>query len=297
MRPLPNAESQWERSAELQAFSREEVERCLGRCDEPVQLLSGGLANINLRVGDDRVLRIYRRDASTLPKEAMLLGQDWQNFRSPDLLGSGEDFLVLEHVEHSPLPDTEESGVLVGRALAEIHTEEFDLHGDFDEHGAIPVPMPDFAAALRDHAKSEIAKGPAEFHDLAQIAYDRLNAQYDRLAALCTQPKRLHGDFKASNLHLTLDGELLVLDWEFAYAGPPLMDVGQLMRWSPSPAFSRGFANAYQAAGGGLPEGWGETCALFDLANLAGLLGGAPAGSRRASDVSLSIRETLGLRS
>ncbi|MDE2291301.1 MAG: phosphotransferase, partial [Elusimicrobia bacterium] len=101
----------------------------------------------------------------------------------------------------------------------------------------------------------------------------------------------LHGDFKPSNLHRSGE-DLVVLDWEFAWAGPALMDVGQLLRWSPPAAFVAGFAAAYLAGGGVLPAGWRRLAELFDLFNLVGLLE-AP-GKRRAADVSARVRRTLG---
>ncbi len=294
MRTLPNAETRWQRKPELLEFRQADVEQRLGPCAEPITLLSGGLANLNLRIGDERVLRIYRRDAKELPKEAALLQRNWTSFRVPRVLDRGTDYLLLEYVEHAPLPDSEGSGALVGTALAEVHEQAFAMHGDFDSEGTVIAPMPDFPEALGAHTRSEVLKGPAKFRDLAELAFAHLDARYERLTQLCADPRRLHGDFKASNLHLAADGRLLVLDWEFAYAGPTLMDVGQLLRWTPGAPFLHGFARAYHGAGGDLPEDWQRVCADFDLANLAGLLGGSEAGSRRATDVAARIRATLG---
>jgi len=118
-------------------------------------------------------------------------------------------------------------------------------------------------------------------------------ANTEALRALASAPVLLHGDFKASNLHWLSSGELLVLDWEFAYAGPSLMDVGQLLRWSPGPEFVAAFAGAYRESAP-LPEGFERWGAAFDLFNLVGLLDGVEPETRRAIDVRGRILRTTG---
>lgn len=59
MTGLPNPELLWQRDQAPRPASLDKVESRIGKIDE---LLSGGLANTNLRVGDDIVLRIFRND-------------------------------------------------------------------------------------------------------------------------------------------------------------------------------------------------------------------------------------------
>lgn len=92
-------------------------------------------------------------------------------------------------------------------------------------------------------------------------------------------------------------GQLLVRDREFAYSGPSLMDIGQPMRCSPPPFFVEGFARSYRGRGGELPEDWQRWAAAFDLFNLCGLLAGGEPGSRRATDITGRVVETLGVLS
>jgi len=54
-------------------------------------VLTGGLANINVRVGRDRVLRI-QRDPSVLAKETTLLRRPWRALRTPTVLETGTIF-------------------------------------------------------------------------------------------------------------------------------------------------------------------------------------------------------------
>jgi aminoglycoside phosphotransferase (APT) family kinase protein len=124
-----------------------------------------------------------------------------------------------------------------------------------------------------------------------------LETQAPAMREIAGRSVLLHADFKPSNLHWTNDDRLLVLDWEFAYSGSALSDVGQLLRWRPPAEFERAFARSYVEAGGALPTDYTRWAALFDLVNLAGLLanlaGTAP--SRRAQDVAERVEETLAL--
>lgn len=295
MTPLPNPERAWERPPLVDADDPAEVvRRRLGPTSAPLEILSGGLANLNVGVGADHVLRVYRRDPAAQPKEALLLRRGWRSLRVPAVFDEGDDFLLLERVAHGPLLATAEHGGAVGRALAELHQVRFDVAGHLGHDLTVVEPFPCVVSALRAHV-DDLLDGPAAVlaHDLAAPLRAFLAERADRLRARAGPPVLLHGDFKASNLHWTPDGRLLVLDWEFAWAGPALMDVGQLMRWAPPDAFCEAFAASYRGGGGALPDDWRGDAAAFDLANLVGLLAPAAAGSRRALDVRRRIAETL----
>lgn len=65
-----------------------------------------------------------------------------------------------------------------------------------------------------------------------------------------------------------------MLDWEFAFSGSPLTDVGNMLRFSGRypPGFADGFIAGYREAGGPLPPGWRETSEALDLYALADFL-------------------------
>lgn len=271
---LPDPEQLWERSLPDPRTVRALVEARVGPVG-PIEVLSGGQANLLVRV-HDRVVRIHVREPESAAKEAALLRRPW-GFRVPPLLDAGHDYLVLGFVSCERVPATEAAGGAVGRALAEIHATAYPQAGLFGADLRVHEPFPDVEAALRDHVASlalpELAAWEPEFGEVAG-------------------PVLLHGDFKAANLRWT-DGELLVLDWEFAWAGPALLDVGQLFRWDPPEGFARGFERAYREGGGTLPDDHRRVAEQFDLVNLAGLLSRAAIGSRRAADVRARIARTL----
>ncbi|MFT7667863.1 MAG: hypothetical protein ACI8X5_000548 [Planctomycetota bacterium] len=75
-------------------------------------MLSGGLANLNIRVGAARALRILRQDVSALQKEAQRLVRSWRNFRTPYAHQVGTDSLLIDFVEHKQRLNDALSGVI-----------------------------------------------------------------------------------------------------------------------------------------------------------------------------------------
>jgi len=294
--PLPNPEETWEPPAAAQVATPADVEQRIGAFQGKFTLLGGGLSNLNVLV-DDRVLRIYRRDARALHLEAALLRQNWTSFRVPRLLSVGEDFLVLEHVAHGPVLGSAEHGAAVGRALAEVHVRTFSQAGFLDPNLEVTRPFDDLVGALIDHMAAELQRAPAGLDSaLAERMLRALTTNASALRKVIGPPVLLHADFKASNLHWTPEQELLVLDWEFAYAGSHLSDIGQLLRWRPPREFIAAFANGYSAMGRALPSEFEKWAALLDLVNLAGLLANLPwseSASRRLNDVRARIEDTL----
>lgn len=286
---LPSPERHWEPPPDRRRYERTEVERCLGPCTEPLAVLGGGLGNLNLRVGTDRVLRLYRREPAAAAREAALLRRGWQSFRVPAVLGAGDGFLVLEHVAHRPLAGDARAGRDLGRALAEVHAHAQPHAGLFDADLIVREPWPDVFAAWRDHAEACAAALPRALATAALRCLDAHRALVDEASRAIVL---LHGDFKATNLHRADGGALLVLDWEFAFAGPALADVGQLLRWSAPACFVDAFASAYRDAGGWLPAGWRRAAEILGLVNLLGLAAGSAPGSRRARDLRARIGAT-----
>jgi aminoglycoside phosphotransferase (APT) family kinase protein len=250
------------RSAE--PVDRVEVERRIGPTNEPLEVLSGGLKNLNVRVGRDRVLRILAEPAR-LASEAALLTRRWRSLRTPALLASGADFLLLEYVAHVPLEDDPLHGAAAGRALAEIHALP-------PAQLSLPRQSPDDGSSIVDYGRWMLAEAaPALGPALAVRIAEFFDARADAMTSAFAAPVLCHCDFKVSNLHWTAAGELLVLDWEFASLAARLIDVGQLLRWDPPEPFVGAFADAYRAAGGVLVDDWRRSAEAIDLCNLVGL--------------------------
>jgi phosphotransferase family enzyme len=265
-RVLPNPERAWHVAAVPTTIDRAEIERRIGATNEPIEVLTGGLANLHIRVGRDRVLRI-QSDPSTLAKQTALLRRPWRALRTPKVLEVGDDFLLLEYLELQPLPAS--AGEAVGRALAEIHSDTYDRVGDLGDDLAVVNPLPGEGFTARGYGHANL-RDATPFLDPALAA--RIAAFLDGNEHAAREaldvPVLCHCDFKLSNLHVTPAGELVVLDWDFAWAGPRLLDIGLLLRWQPPESFVHAFADGYRAGGGVLIEGWRRIAEAIDLGSL-----------------------------
>jgi aminoglycoside phosphotransferase (APT) family kinase protein len=81
-----------------------------------------------------------------------------------------------------------------------------------------------------------------------------------------------HSDFNQKNFQIRRNANgrhqlAAVLDWEFAFSGSSVIDIGNLLRFEhESPAVeSSWFADAYRAAGGHLDKAWREQAFFADL--------------------------------
>jgi hypothetical protein len=298
--PLSNPEALWDRAPALGSVDRAEVERRVGPVDDPIRVLHGGHSNVNLLLGD-RVLRIFLRDPQAAPREARLLQHGWRSFRVPRVLSAGPDFLLLEYVLTTPVLETALHGAAVGRALAEIHQVSYGAAGVLDERLQVARPFPELVGTLLDYARSELVDCTGLPVALREELPKALEARTRALHVAAGPPVLVHGDFKASNLHWAQDGDLLVLDWEFAYAGCRLSDIGQLLRWRPPESFVTAFAESYAGNGGELVADWRTWAEAFDAINLVGLLANLTrarpqeSGARSActADVQRRLEETL----
>jgi hypothetical protein len=64
------------------------------------------------------------------------------------------------------------------------------------------------------------------------------------------------------------------LDWEFAMAGSPLVDIGNFLRFEDElpPGFGESFIRGYLSNSIGLPANWREVTRLLDLAAMINFL-------------------------
>src|SRR5262249_5741524 len=142
----------------------------------------------------------------------------------------------------------------------------------------LPGSLPEFLEPCLSAGRAATARSRAELVRLRVLA-----AEADALTAATAQSRQLvHSDYNGKNLLAVRHGRLwsisAVLDWEFAFSGSPLTDVGNMLRFSGRypPGFADGFIAGYQEAGGPLPPGWREISEALDLYALADLLTGPP---------------------
>lgn len=266
---------------------------------EQQRVLASGLANTNLRFrlrghARDYVLRLYTRDPKAATREQALMR--YLDARAPGsiplapLLYSepsgarvGHPYAIWAFVEGSLLQDLFKS--LPARDLLEIAHEcgkvavaiaahPFPACGELGsdltiikEYGPPSRFVPELIRGALFHGLAGQRLGTA----LRDALWSAVEQASPELAELDGRYCLVHGDYKRSNLLLSrASGSWrvnAVLDWEFAFAGPPLVDVGLFLRAGaalPS-GFRAAFAAGYQAAGGELPADWLRLSRLVDL--------------------------------
>jgi aminoglycoside phosphotransferase (APT) family kinase protein len=286
--------------------------------------LSGGLANTNLRLDLDGhppvVLRLFQRDPAQAAKERAIhaLAAE-RGLPAPRLLGSSDDpvtglpFALLEWIDGQRLDEAarelDDSALLplgrsIGGALAAIHAVRFDRSGFFDGSMAVAEPVDAGGAGLIGFLRHVLVDGPGG-ERLGRDLAGRLVAFAGREAGLLDHwpgpPCLTHSDFGGTNILVRPEASgwavAAVLDWEFAFAGNPFFDFGNLLRppLGPRPGFADAVAAGYRAAGGDLPAGWRRMAALADLFSWAEFLTRPTVSDAVVATARHRITETMAL--
>lgn len=324
---------EWIRGAAALAPDRAAVEHLLRRSFKNASLAgieptAGGLANTNLKLRfsdetGDRVasLRYWQRDRGEARKEVALLRLVRSRVPTPKVLAFGDadpifglPYAVLEWIEGERLDlaaarlgetALRQLGRSVGAALAGVHSFVFERQGFFGQRLRVPAGVDfgreGFLQWLHTHMLLEC--GGARLG--AALAADLLNFVERKGYALnCAWARReclTHADFNGSNVLVNPNGDHLswsvdaVLDWEFAFAGGPAFDFGNLLRppLGATPGYMEGIAAGYLAAGGALPEGWRAAALVADLMSWAESINRENATAGLIHDARKMIREIV----
>jgi hypothetical protein len=294
-------ELSWGRSVPLPEVTPEFLEEHLADWPDLASrewgVLGGGLRSLNLRSGE-LVLRIAL-EGDALQKEAALLRWLEPQIRVPRLLRSSERALLMEHVPHAPLPATEEAGRRVGAAIARIQSRTFDRAGMLGPDLRVVEPFVTGLSGLRDWAERllEGAAGARLGPERGRALRRLWDAHEGAMVAASSQPVLVHSDFKPTNVKwLPTEQDVLVLDWEFAWSGPALFDLGMMFRWEPPELFVEGVLASLHDAGIDAGPNARRLAELFDVFNLVGFLGDERDRPKRYRDVLDRVDRTLAAR-
>jgi aminoglycoside phosphotransferase (APT) family kinase protein len=291
-----------------------------------VARLPGGYINENIAIttGSGRyVLRRYRRDAGiesagrTCAIEAALARRlhgtavPIAEIIAADATGTaaGQPLLLMHYVGGMTLKAAianvggaaaEEIGRAAGKTLAAIGEASFPRGGGFTGPDLVPSPE-EMPGSLEEFVERCLQRGhAATVMTEGEMAGLRVLAARLASAAASTASARqlVHSDYNGKNLlALERGGQWsisAVLDWEFAFSGSPLTDIGNMLRFRAAypPGFASAFIAGYREAGGKLPPDWREVSEALDLYALADFLARPPEHPYFANAVSL-IRERL----
>lgn len=295
------------RSRPALALTVELVNRLLagalaGRRVVAFELLSGGLVNANFKIhldppGDPLVLRFYGRDPAACQKEVDLYQLVRATVPVPEVLYAGPKgvdgvgpFALLRYVEGIPFRELRRTGNAnaiaeaaydIGKTLAALGAHHFAQSGWFGpglDIGGQFIEGPDSVARFCDGCLASPHFLRRVDTDLAKRVHGFVWECSSRLAWLDTEQNDehslVHGDFGSRNVLVrSIDGRwsvAAVIDWEFAFSGSPLFDVGNFLRYERTqrplvePHFSQGFI----AAGGKLRKDWRDLARVIDLTAL-----------------------------
>jgi aminoglycoside phosphotransferase (APT) family kinase protein len=292
--------------------------RLPGERVDAVRALSGGFRNENLLVttasGRRVVLRRYLRDNScaveaalaerlrgTVPVPEVLAAEPTgEATGTPLLLTTFEPGDLASTVLANRPADPGGLGVAVGSALAALGTLTFERPGFFAGPDLVPGPA-GLGGGLAAFVAERLATGNAD-HLLGAAERTALlclaEADDALLATLPPTARLVHSDYNPKNLLVSRgpDGWAVtaVLDWEFAFSGHPLSDVGNLLRFAEDypPGFADGALAGFSRAGGELPPRWRELAAALDLFALVEMLT-RPGGGALTDRVAAVVRRRL----
>ena len=285
--------------------------------------MTGGRANANYRLeidGHDRpvLLRLCLRDAASAPKEAALAKRLADRVPVARLIhyadsspATGHPYFLLEWIDGERLEvvgadagdsDLAELGTAVGETLAAI--------------GSVTFPKPGFLDGTLDIAQPFLLDGQGYLSFLDEILADGLVAgrlgaaatarllsfarhEAPALDALDPTPRLVHSDFGGSNILVQRQSGrwsvAAVLDWEFAFSGPQIIDFGNLLRppLGRKPAFVDAFVRSFAERGGTVPDNWRRLASFVDLLAWIDFLNRPSAGPQLIADARAMIEATL----
>jgi len=271
---------------------REIFQRALpGHTLAETTLLSGGLSNTLYRVrvrdlADSFVLRIYTRDPAACRKEIDLHRLVRGTVPVPEIVHAEADgalpHVVMRWVEgptFRELKQQHDEGVIagaafaIGKTLAAIGTFSFPRPGRFEpglEIGAPYGSLEQFVEHCLETPTTRARLAPQVCERIRNYVRDWT----PRLREFDGDRSLVHSDFGSPNLVMQYAAGCwhvaAVLDWEFAFAGTPLVDLGHMMRYErrTSPRLEPHFSRGFRDAGGVLPDDWFDCGRVFDLTAL-----------------------------
>jgi aminoglycoside phosphotransferase (APT) family kinase protein len=160
--------------------------------------------------------------------------------------------------------------------LLRLATVRFDRPGEFDGPDLEVRPMPAELTSLEEFARARADRLPGWTDEDRAGLLALARGVRPLLDTVAGEATLVHSDFNPKNLLVDPERAEVtgVLDWEFAYAGSRLADLGNLLRFPAEDDDAvEAFQNAAvaQAEAGGLPAGWLDTARALDLFALVDL--------------------------
>ncbi|WP_175990581.1 phosphotransferase family protein [Bacillus sp. Marseille-Q1617] len=308
----------WERSNEWIMPDLDEVRNMLkpyfkDRFVKEIERLDGGLNNSNIKIKTNLneyfVLRIYNKRSNNMKIETeiarLLQGRvpvpqtvyadsSCSVFKYPFLLMNwmeGEQF--SEMIYRKNHKDIRKAAHAAGAALADIHKIRFPDSGFFDDELNIKEHVEINASTFIGFILEMVEKGFVSKYLGKTLCSSVVKFVQEHVYLMDdpgVQNSLVHSDFNPLNVLVEEKGggvKITILDWEYAFSGSPLMDIGNMLRYegTTAPGMLKPFIQSYLENGGGLPENWLQKAKLLDLIALLDLLNKEKCGEVRVKDI------------
>jgi aminoglycoside phosphotransferase (APT) family kinase protein len=266
------------------------------------QILSGGLINTNIKIEFSSrqapvVLRLYRGDAAVCLKETAILRLVHSTLPVPEVIhvepnGTGDSgpFCILEFVNGqtfqqlkrtNDLEAIHQAAASAGETLSRIRGFQFTKPGRLQAGtekeltvGGQYIEGRDQVPRLLDaFLESENLQRRLD-HSSRQKLHNFIWSWAAHLTLLDNERHLVHSDFGNRNILVDrVNGRwqvVAVLDWEFAFSGSQLIDVGHFLRYErhDAPLREPYFSRAFVEFGGTLPDDWRRISQVVDLTGL-----------------------------
>lgn len=323
----PILKSHWERYSEhialdnataqelVRPYSKEKI--------ESLTLLSNGCANTNYKIhfasGRQVVLRIYVREKSSLAREAGIHKLVHSVIPVAEYLHADDScsiypypYAIMQWVEGQLLRDLIftrnedaihtlmlEAGTYVGM----LRAMKLPYGGFFQEDMRIRPFAPEeeyeaYVMSLLGDAVVAESLGKNLLQNLQYVVSECCNSIPQINDANLT-----HADYDPANILVSeINGQwkiTAVLDWEFAFAGTYLLDIGMMLRYSHKlpDYYETSFIRGIEDSSPSLPSDWKKQAKLMDLLCLLQLLHDNPPAVRpfMNRDVARLVNHTVQL--
>jgi aminoglycoside phosphotransferase (APT) family kinase protein len=292
--------------------------RLTGSEIESVLLLAGGFVNADyrlvLRDNTSLVLRTAVRSGD-LKKEPRVLKRVHAVVPVPTVMA--EDFseplpfALIEFIEGMLFSDSlgsldaedlKKVAAAAGATLQAIHSFDFGKAGFFDEDFAFNPAFENFGGSIYGYICSNLEGGRVRERlgaALAERALECVRAKHDVYWSIPDSTRLLHCDYNLKNILIRKIGSVWevvgILDWEFAIAGSPLVDIGNFLRFEDElpPEFNESFIRGYLSGSIDLPSNWREVARLLDLAAMVNFLDGKGEGPKTFRTATFVVKDTI----
>ena len=324
----------WERQHPLLQLDQATLGQLLqpalaGRSIASAELLHAGRNNTLYKItAEDReealILRLFQDDPAACKKEVELFNLLHACVPLAEILQAdpeghtyGYPYTIARWVEGILVEDIlagkvqaalAEVGYSVGATLATIGSYTFAHPGFFhdglhlDEQEEETLEEVDEAKGYLAYLSSCLFPGKAERWlgtELTARLWTLVTKNAHLLQATAGSRSLVHADYGGSNLlvrqergHFCLAA---VLDWEFAFVGSSLFDLGNLFRheWLLPNEFEAACLQGFVQHGGVLPPTWKKITKLFDLINICTFLQTPEPRGSMVGDMITLVRWTL----